>query len=415
MESDFTYGAVAEQHAALISEMARARPHGVTAGINVYGSFGTPSGIAEVARRLATTLLDAHIPITTPPGFQLKDYDHLEVPRALARVPRSPDFAINLLTANINEFHEISQVILGNKRDPRWNIGLWIYEFPEIPPVLAHRVNLVNEIWTGSSFAATAFARYFDGPIVRLHNIVRARPQSTPVNVVRARWGLRESATIVLFSFDFGSGWARKNPLAVIRAFRDAQRASGADAQLILKASGLTPMYRARLSAEIATTDAVLVDAHLTDADLGDLFHAADVYCSLHRAEGFGLGMAEAMAIGKTVVATRYSGNLDFTHEDNALLVDCTMTAISPTDASANPGLERIVTMGSAWAEPDHASAVEALTKSFDPAVRAELGPRASAEIATHFGEAAAITIIEDRLRALRTELGQYRTDWAVA
>lgn len=415
MESDFTYAAVAEQHAALIAEMVRAHPHGVTAGLNVYGSFGTPSGIAEVARRVATALIDAKVPITTPPGFQLKDYNHLEVPRALARVPRSPDFAINLLTANINEFHEISPAILGNERDPRWNIGLWIYEFPEIPHVLASRVKLVDEIWTGSTFAAATFARYFDGPIVRLHNIVRARPQTTPSDVVRALWGLRPNSTVVLFSFDFGSGWARKNPLAVIRAFRDATRQSGADAQLVLKASGLAPSYRARLRTEIATTDGVLVDAHLTDADLGDLFHAADVYCSLHRAEGFGLGMAEAMAIGKTVVATRYSGNLDFTHDDNALLVDCTMTAITPADAAANPGLERIVTMGSAWAEPDHASAVAALQRAFDPAVRAELGPRAQREITTNFGEAAAIAIIEARLQALRSELARYRTDWSVA
>ena len=66
------------------------------------------------------------------------------------------------------------------------------------------------------------------------------------------------------------------------------------------------------------------------------------------------------------------------------------MTEIRPSDAAANPGLERIVTMGSAWAEPDHQSAVAALVRSFDPAVRAELGPRARAEIATNFGEAAA-------------------------
>jgi glycosyltransferase involved in cell wall biosynthesis len=390
MEDSFTYAAVAEQHAALIDELARRRPHGVTSGLNMYASFGTPSGIAEVARRLATTLVDANVPITTPPGFQLTDYDHLEVPRSLARVSRSPEYAINLLTANINEFHEISRSILGNDRDPRWNIGLWIYEFPEIPAVLASRVKLVDEIWTGSTFAAATFQKYFDGPVVRLHNIVRPRPHVTPTSDVRARWGLRDTATVVLFSFDFGSGWARKNPLAVVRAFREARIAAAADAQLVIKASGLTAPYRAMLRNEIATTDGVLIDAHLSDADLGDLFHAADVYCSLHRAEGFGLGMAEAMAIGKTVIGTRYSGNLDFMHEDNSLLVDCTMSEIRPSDAAANPGLERIVTMGSAWAEPVHQSAVAALTRSFDPAVRAEIGPRAQSEIATNFGSGGA-------------------------
>ena len=414
MEGGFTYGAVAEQHATLIDEIARRRPRGVTAGLNVYGSFGTPSGIAEVARRLATALVDAHVPITTPPGFQLTDYNHLEVPRALARVPRSSEFAINVLTANINEFHEISPSILGNDRDPRWNIALWIYEFPEIPSVLATRAKLVDEIWTGSSFAASTFQRYFDGPIVRVHNIVRARPQTKPPSVVRDAWGLRPSAAVVLFSFDFGSGWGRKNPLAVVRAFREARLSADADAQLVIKASGLTAPFRATLRNEIATTDGVLIDSHLSEADLGDLFHAADVYCSLHRAEGFGLGMAESMALGKTVIGTRYSGNLDFMHDDNSILVDCAMTEIRPSDAAANPGLERIVTMGSAWAEPDHQSAVAALVRSFDPAVRADLGARARSEIATSFGEAAAIRIIQDRLTALRAELSRYRTDWSV-
>ena len=62
--------------------------------------------------------------------------------------------------------------------------------------------------------------------------------------------------------------------------------------------------------------------------------------------------MAESMALGKTVIGTRYSGNLDFMHDDNSILVDCAMTEIRPSDAAANPGLERIVTMGSAWAKP---------------------------------------------------------------
>jgi glycosyltransferase involved in cell wall biosynthesis len=412
MEESFTYAQVATAHATLIDEVAHRRPHGVTAGLNVYASFGTPSGIAEVARRLATALVGAGIEITAPPGFQLKEYDHLEVPRALARVPRYPEFAVNLLTANINEFHEISVNILGTDRDRRWNIGLWIYEFPEVPSVLAHRVKLVDEIWTGSNFAAGTFRRYFDGPIVRLHNIVRVRPQSHDVPTVRARWGLRPDATIVLFTFDFGSGWARKNPLAVVRAFREARLTSGADAQLVIKASGLSNAHRAMLRNEIATTDGVLIDSHLTEADLGDLFHAADVYCSLHRAEGFGLGMAESMALGKTVIGTRYSGNLDFMTDDNSLLVEYRVSQIRPDDAAANPGLERIVTMGSAWAEPVHASAVAALVRSFDPAVRAALAPRAREQMSTRFSEAAAVTIVQNRLTDLRTELGRFRTDW---
>jgi glycosyltransferase involved in cell wall biosynthesis len=412
MERDTTFAQAAQSYAEVIDEVARRRPHGVLSGLNVYGSWGTPSGIAEVARRLATTLVANDISITAPPGFQLSDYDHLNVPSALVRLPRHPQFAINLLTANINEFHEIPESVLGTDRDRRWNIGLWIYEFPEIAPLIASRVKLVDEIWTGSSFAQSTFRKYFDGPVVRLHNIVRVRPQHHDAAETRERFGLRAGATVVLFTFDFGSGWARKNPVAVVRAFREARLHAKADAQLIIKASGLAPPFKAMLRNELSTTDGVLVDEHLSDEDLGDLFHAADVYCSLHRAEGFGLGMAEAMAIGKTVIGTRYSGNLDFMHEDNSLLVDCAMTALQVRDTSPNPGLERIVAIGTQWADPVHQSAVAALVMSFDPKVRDRLGERARHEMTEHFGEAAAIEIVQRRLSELHEYLPRFQTSW---
>jgi len=276
---------------------------------------------------------------------------------------------------------------------------------------LSSRTALVDEIWTGSEFAVTAFRRYFDGPITRLHNIVRARPQHTPATVVRRRYGLRESSLVVLYTFDFNSGWARKNPLAVVAAMRDAVGPHD-DVQLVMKVSGLRDPYRAELEQAIRGIDGVIIDEHLSDANLGDLFHASDVYCSLHRAEGFGLGMAEAMAIGKTVVATRYSGNLDFMNDTNSLLVDCSMGMITPADAAANPGLERIVVMGSPWAQPDHDSAVAALRRSFDPAVRAHLGPRALSHVREFFGAEAAMEIVTRRLGELRVDLERFRTTW---
>jgi glycosyltransferase involved in cell wall biosynthesis len=407
-----TFEHVAAQHAEVIDAVARRRRVEPLGGLNLVGSWGTPSGLGEVARRLADALLDDRLAVAMPPGFRLDDYDAALVPHRYADVPRDVRYGINLITANINELHVVDPGLLGGPHDRRWNIGLWIYEFPEIPPVLARRAAQVDEIWTGSGFAESIFRQYFDGPITRLHNVVRARAQSTPAALVRRAHGLREHAIVVLYSFDFKSGWARKNPLAVVAAFADAVAATGADAQLVLKASGLTPAYREVLERALARTDGVLIDAHLSDADLGDLFHAADVYCSLHRAEGFGLGLAEAMAIGKTAVATRYSGNLEFMDDDNSLLVECSMAEITAADAAANPGLERIVVMGARWAEPSHEAAVAALVRSFDPATRATLGARAARDMAERFDDRAAARIVRRRLGELADELGRFRTTW---
>ncbi len=410
--SRYSFETVSAQYAQVVDELARRRDRVTTRGVNVYGSWGTSSGVAEGARRHARALLHSDVAVTLPYGFRLPNYDVRVVPREFYDVEKHPQFAINLLMANINEFHEIPRAALGSAAAPHWNIGVWIYEFSEIPLVLLPRFAQVDEIWSLSRFATTTFRRYFDGPIHQLPHIVDPRPQSSAVSDVRRHYGLREDATVVMFSFDFASGWARKNPLAVIAAFRDATRAQD-NAQLVMKVSGLSPTYRSILESDLASVDGVLIDAHLSEAELGDLFHAIDVYCSLHRAEGFGLGMAEAMAIGKMVIGTNYSGNLDYMTAHNSRLVSCVSRAMTDDDAQANPGLQRIAIVGSSWAEANHDDAVMALRESFDPATRARLGERARADIARDYSTQAATTMMRTRLRELAITLEAQRTNWA--
>lgn len=413
IRGEFSFETVAAQYADLVDLVARKRNRRATRGVNIYGSWGTPSGVAEGARRHARALLHSDFPVTLPYGFRLPSYDVHVVPRDFSGGQKHPEFAVNLLMANINEFHEIPLSALGSKNAPHWNIGTWVYEFSEIPLILLPRFKLVNEIWSLSNFSTATFRRYFDGPINRLPHIVDPRPQHHDVDTVRRHYGLRTDATVVMFSFDFSSGWARKNPLAVIAAFRDAARAEpDANAQLVMKVSGLSGQYRAQLESELATLDGVLIDAHLSEFELGDLFHAIDVYCSLHRAEGFGLGMAEAMALGKMVIGTNYSGNLDFMNDSNSRLVACTQRAMTDEDAAANPGLHRIAIVGSSWAQPDHDDAVLALRESFDPALRQRLGAQGASDIARSYSTRAATAMMRRRLEELSLTLESQRTTW---
>ena len=413
IEGEYSFQTVATQYAAIVEELASRPKRDVTRGVNVYGSWGTASGLAESARRHARALLDAQQPVTLPHGFQLPSYDASLVPGCFARTSHHAHYGVNLITANINEFHEVDPLVLGSRVSRRWNIALWIYEFPDIPAVLVPRFATVDEIWALGTFSANTFARYFNGPIVRLPPVIEARPSTKEPLDVRRRYGLRPDAVVVLFSFDFNSGWARKNPLAVVRAFRDAvNEESGVNAQLVIKVSGVTADYRDLLIRELSAVDGVLIDEHLTNDEFGDLLHAIDVYCSLHRAEGFGLGLAEAMALGKLAVATNYSGNLDFMNVGNSLLVHCEMRPLSNEDVLHNPGMGTITTVGSPWAEPSHDDAVRALRQSFSAEVRDRLGSRAAVDLKNGYSAQAAIDVMKPRLATLGDELTRFHTQW---
>ena len=412
MAQGSSFECVAASYAGIIDEIVSTHRLEVTSGLNVLGSWGTSSGLAEGARRLGTSLIEHQVPITMPWAFKLPGFDVNLVPHHFGAVDHEWRYAINLWTANINEFHVVDRAQLGSANGPRWNIASWIYEFPEIPDVLVERFSLVDEIWAGSDFAGGVFRQYFDGPIMTLPYVVEARGTTIGRRAARERFNLRASATVVMFSFDFASGWARKNPLAVIAAFKEAAAATKADAQLVMKVSGLSEEYGQVLVSALDGVDAVLVDAHLSNAELGDLFHAIDVYCSLHRAEGFGLGLAEAMALGKLAVATDYSGNLDFMNESNSLLVSARPSTLTHADTESNPGMRRIIQVGTRWVEPDHDAAVAALTRAFDPAVRVRLGAKAAADIARGYSADAVAEVVARRLSELTVELDARRTAW---
>ncbi|MEM7586295.1 MAG: glycosyltransferase family 4 protein, partial [Acidobacteriota bacterium] len=168
----------------------------------------------------------------------------------------------------------------------------------------------------------------------------------------RRDFGLADDQTVFLFTFDFSSRVRRKNPQGVIEAFRRAFPADRRDVALVLKSKTVDSVPEqvedARTVAEIARRDrrVRLINETWPRRKVLDLIACCDVYVSLHRAEGFGLGMAEAMQFGKPVIATDYSGNTDFTHPDNACLVGFELIDVEPGE---NYDLEG----SSVWAEPD--------------------------------------------------------------
>jgi len=198
-------------------------------------------------------------------------------------------------------------------------IGNWVWELPRMGPDWARGLRHVHEIWVPSRFTADALPLETKVPV----KIVPYPVRPPLVTRDRDRFGLPEDSFVVLTAFDMGSSYVRKNPRAAIAAFR---KAFGDDPKclLVLKVghSGDANWAMRDMQAAIAgMTNVRILEETLTRSEMAALIASSDAVLSLHRAEGFGLVPAEAMLLGVPVVATGWSGNLDFmTHDDSALV-----------------------------------------------------------------------------------------------
>jgi glycosyltransferase involved in cell wall biosynthesis len=231
-------------------------------------------------------------------------------------------------------------------------------------------------------------------------------PQTT-TTVSRATFNIREDATVFFFNFDALSTAGRKNPLGLISAFMstfsDAERASGV--QLVIKTHNLdrVPKLATELRDAMEAASGLLIDEELSRIEMNSLIACSDVYASLHRCEGFGLGIAEAMALGKPVIATAFSANMDFTHPENSALVGYDIRRVTSHDHRHFPEASSLYPEGLRWAEPDPWIATRWMRLLADrPDLRRELGARGRATISGAYSRATASTRVVERLEEIR-------------
>jgi glycosyltransferase involved in cell wall biosynthesis len=285
------------------------------------------------------------------------------------------DTALIYLNADtlVTALDRIPQTLLTNKR----RIGFWHWELPIFPHVWAPAIGMVDEIWCPSRFVAESVRTATDKPIRVIPHAVPVRDVSA--GAARERLGLPRDAFLFLSVFDTNSYMARKNPEAVVRAFKDAfPQGSRSPPFLIMKCHGISGrgVRFDELVKSIANDDRiVLIDKVFSSEEMALLFAACDALVSLHRSEGYGFNIAEAMACGKLAIATGFSGNVDFMTDRNSILIPYAMKAVGPG--------EYVCGDGQWWAEPDHAASVEAMRLTFDqPAIAAKLAQRARMDMA---------------------------------
>lgn len=256
---------------------------------------------------------------------------------------------------------------------PAWELERYPREWAEV-------LERFDEIWAPSAFIRDAIAKAVTKPVVHMPLACEVRRRALRS---RRRFGVRDSAYAFLFAFDFLSYVERKNPFAVIEAFRGLVRERPfEDVTLVIKTnnSQRRPEMAARFEAAIKSLRAhiVVIDATLSELEMKALIGLCDCFVSLHRCEGFGRGLSEAMALAKPVIATAYSGNMDFCTEVTARLAPYTLIPLREGDYPHWQDQH--------WADAD----VEAATRAMrdlvdDPAAGRALGARARAHLMTNF------------------------------
>ncbi len=330
-------------------------------GINEYGMFRAENGLGQGAKLYAKSLALSGVPYT------LVNTNFLDF---LPQVDHSMDdkittegkYAINVMHVNANQWEDACHFFPHRMFDNHYNIGIWVWEADTLPRPWVEKLPHVDEIWTPSQFVADAFRKETDKPVITMPYGIEAPVDGS----TRADFGFGEDDFLVLSMYDSNSQSSRKNPEGAIEAFIRAFGGRNTRARLVLKAGNEKPEALARLKErlEAAGVRYALVTERMDKPRLNALIACCNVFLSMHRSEGFGLVIAEAMALGVPVVATGYSANVEFMPEDCTCRVKYTLIPMGNDYVYQDDALR--------WADPDPDDAAAYLRKLYDDPAEAK-------------------------------------------
>ncbi len=342
-------------------------------GVIVAGEIGRASGLGESARIMRRALDALDVPAwSMQAGIAVpgdRDRPAAALPRSLAG---SSGGAALVLHVNAPVLPATLLRLPRRMLRGRRVIGFWAWELEVMPANWRPACACVHELWAPSHFTARALQSLMPGRVrVVPHALALSPPR--PARLDRAAFGLPDAAVVVLVSFSLASAFERKNPLAAVAAFRKAF-GNRSDRILVLKVGhgGHFAADMRSLHGAVAGCPNIRVETRmLPEADAHALTSLADIVLSLHRSEGFGLVPAEAMMLGRAVVATDWSATAEFLDESCGVPVGYRLVpARDPRGVFEAPG--------AVWADADTDAAARALQALADaPERRAVLGEAA--------------------------------------
>jgi len=364
-------------------------------GINLIGYLRAAKGISEAARGNLLALQAAGIPYSAIdyevdiPAYQQTE----ELPRGVNR--QGFKYRGNLIHINPPLLPYLWSAYGRHELAGRPNIGVWYWELPDFPADYAFAYDLVDEIWVGSRFVWDSVSARSPVPVTLIPPCVSVALDD---RLRRADYNLPADCFLFLCAYDVLSVQARKNPMGAVEAFKRAFSPNDQSVGLVIKVNNARedPIAMEGLRRRLdGYTNCHFIERALSRLAMNSLINLVDAYISLHRSEGFGLIAAEAMYLGKPVVMTRWSGNVDFMTDENSCGVD---SRLIPVGGAAGP-----YAPDQLWADPDLDQAAAYLKRlRGDPEYCASISRNASMTVRTGFSPEAVGGLMRKRF----TELG---------
>ncbi|WP_394781769.1 glycosyltransferase [Undibacterium sp.] len=369
-------------------------------GVNVIGYARSEHGVGQSLRQFTGALDAAAIPNAVI-DFNNNNNSRVEDRSLENRIVTEPVHAINVFHINADQMTE-AEMNLPAHLFSRYNIGFWHWELPTMLDEHLAGFNSLNEVWVPTGFVQEAVAKRSPVPVVRMPHAIHF---SVSPNASRARFKLPEDTFLFLMMYDFSSYQERKNPQAALDAFDIAfgkgEGKAGNKVALVIKTQNAqfhnadVAALRDRLAGR---ADVIWINETMTRQEVYDLQSVCDALVSLHRSEGYGLGPAEAMFLGKPVIATNWSGNTEFMRPQNSLPVNYTLVKIEKDVG--------VYKAGQTWANADVAHAAELMRSIVeDGELRARISAEARRTMVEEYSPAVIGRRILDRLEYIQAAI----------
>ena len=359
-------------------------------GVNVAGYLDTESGMGEAARGSIRSIEAAGIPVAlNNVESRLRKADRSYAAAFVADNPHP----FNLVHLNADNMGWFASGQGRNYFRHRYTIGYWFWELAEFRDEWIPFFGFVDEVWAASEFMRQSFAARSPVPVVHMPLPIVVPPLPA---LGRSHFRIPATGTVFLYMFDVSSQAERKNPFGAIEAFRRARFARD-EAVLVLKFTNAEYDRDAvrRLHQASAGLNVVLLDGYMDRAEIWALINAADGYLSPHRSEGFGLTILESMRLGKPVIATAYSGNMDFMTPENSFPLSYRLVKL---ERDYGPYMR-----GASWADPDLDEAARLLRVIVDhPEAARARGVRAQQQVSQERNPAVTGAVLRERLNEIR-------------
>ena len=383
----------------LVSAKTRFRsqpvPPSTPHGVNLVGYIRAESGLGAAARGMASALESAGIPFNII-NLESGNYSrHTDDSWSHKEVSQS-NYDVTVVCVNPDQSFHLRTNVPPSVLTERYVIGYWFWELPELPDEWLADFALTDEVWAASRFIGDAVSSKASVPVVSIPPVVRL---SEGKALSRNELGLPERRYLFLAMFDTRSVLQRKNPLGVLRAFKAAFTGNDAKAALVMKfnnSDAPDPMFE-QVREEIGgDKNIIILDRPMERDEIDSLIKACDCFVSLHRSEGFGLGPAEAMSLGKPAIVTNWSGSVDYMTADNCIPIDYKLVKLGrdygPYKAHQH------------WAEPDVDQAAHWMKRIVhDPDLAQHIGARGRETIKSNFSPDAVGQKILTRLEQIRS------------